>query len=271
MRIFNYISENLQISHNVSNRTLPFVPHTHSSWEIIFVKSGDLSYIVGDNIYHACVGTLLITKPNTIHSISFNTSESYERYRIYFKESTIPEDLMSQIPDNLNIIDFKGNDLIYALFEKMRFYSDEFDPDTALFLLKNTVQELILNVLHSAQSMKRIKSVTKQPAIVRATEYINGHITEHLNIDAVATELFTTRSHLHHLFVKHLNTTPKKYILRKKLLLAQRDLRIGYKPIEVCVRCGFSDYSTFYRDYKDFFGYSPSAEKRVPLNHSVDT
>ncbi len=270
MRFFNYVSDNLYISHNVSNRTLPFVPHTHHAWEIILIKSGDLSYIVDDKIYQVGVDTLLITKPSTLHSISFNTPEPYERYRIYFENSIMPEGLISQIPDDLDIIDFKGNDLISALFDKMRYYSDEFDPDAAQILLQNTVQELIYNIIHSAQSLNRIKAVTKQTTIVRATEYINRHITEQLNIDNVATELFITRSHLYHLFVKHLNTTPKKYIVRKKLLLAQRDLRMGYKPIEVCTRCGFSDYSTFYRDYKDYFGYTPSKEKQVPLYRSVE-
>lgn len=270
MRIFNFVSDDLCVSRNVSNRTLPFVPHTHQSWEMIFIKSGDLSYIVGDKIYRAGVDTLLITRPNTIHSISFNTSDSYDRYRIYFKDLFLPEGLMSQIPDDLDIIDFKGNNLIYTLFEKMRFYSDEFEPDAAQLMLKNTVLELLYNILYSAQSLKQIKAVTKQSTIVRATEYINGHITERLNIDDVSEKLFITRSHLYHLFIKHLNITPKKYIVHKKLLLAQRDLRMGYKPIEVSARCGFSDYSTFYRDYKAFFGYSPSTEKKVPLNRSVE-
>lgn len=270
MRFFNYVSDNLSISHNVSKRTLPFVPHTHQAWEILFIKSGDLNYIVEDKIYHLGIDTLIITKPTALHSISFNTREPYERYRIYFNDSIMPEDLMSQFLDDLDIIDFKGNELIYALFDKMRFYCDEFDPEAARILLKNTVVELIFNIIHSGKSLKQIKAVTKQSTIVKATEYINGHITDQFNIDDLASKLFITRSHLYHLFIKHLNITPKKYILHKKLLLAQRDLRMGYKPIEVCIRCGFSNYSTFYRDYKEHFGYPPSAEKKVPLYRSVN-
>lgn len=270
MRIFNYVSDNLYISHNSSNRTLPFIPHTHRAWEIILIKSGDINYIVGNKIYQASANMLLITKPSVLHSISFNTAEAYERYRIYFDDSFMPEGLMQQIPEDLDILDINGMELADSIFEKMRYYADEFEPDTAQYLLQNTIIELVYNIIHTAQSLNRIRATTKQPTIVRATEYINSHITERLNIDDIATDLFITRSHLYHLFVKHLNITPKKYIIHKKLLLAQRDLRMGYKPIEVCARCGFSDYSTFYRDYKEYFGYAPSKEKKVPLYRSEE-
>ena len=270
MRYFNYAYNNLYISHNLSNRTLPFVPHTHNAWEIILIKSGDISYIVGNKIYQAGPETLLLAKPSTVHSISFNTAEPYERYRIFFEDAFLPEGLMQKIPDDLDLLDLKENEFTLSLFEKLRFYVDEFDQETSQLLLQNTILELIHHMLHAAQSLKQIKAMTKQPTIVRATEYINMHITEQLNIDDIATDLFITRSHLYHLFVNHLNTTPKKYIIHKKLLLAQRDLRMGYKPIEVCTRCGFTDYSTFYRDYKAQFGYPPSKERKVPLFRSVE-
>ncbi len=271
MRIFTYVSNTLHISHTVSNRTLPFVPHTHCAWEMILVKSGDLNYIVDSKIYQAGADTLLIARPSVVHSISFNTSEPYERYRIYFEPSILPEGLLEQIPDDLDMLDLKESALTKSLFEKMRFYCDEFDRDASCILLQNTILELVHHILQTARSLSRIRSTTKQSTIVRATEYINSHITDRLNIDDIAAELFITRSHLYHLFVKHLNTTPKKYIVRKKLLLAQRDLRMGYKPVEVCYRCGFQDYSTFYRDYKTFFGYAPSKEINVPLYRSVDS
>ncbi len=270
MRFFNYVSDNLFVSHNTSNRTLPFVPHTHRYWEIILVKSGDISYIVDNKIYKVGKDTLLITRPSVIHSISFNAIEPYERYRIHFDGSIIPEDLLEQIPEDLDVLDLKDSPLTNSLFEKMRFYCDAFDTQSSQVLMQNTIQELIYHILYAAKSLTQIKSMTKQTTIAKATEYINAHITDRLIIDKVAAQLFITRSHLYHLFVKHLNTTPKKYIVRKKLLLAQRDLRMGYKPIEACSRCGFSDYSTFYRDYKNFFGYPPSSESKVPLYRSVD-
>jgi AraC-like DNA-binding protein len=40
--------------------------------------------------------------------------------------------------------------------------------------------------------------------------------------------------------------------------MAQREISFGAKPTDVYVKCGFSDYSTFYRAYKNQFGKPPS-------------
>jgi methylphosphotriester-DNA--protein-cysteine methyltransferase len=40
-------------------------------------------------------------------------------------------------------------------------------------------------------------------------------------------------------------------------------LRQGKKPTEVFSSCGYQDYSTFYRAYLQFFGYSPKELHRL--------
>ncbi|MBE7034478.1 MAG: helix-turn-helix domain-containing protein, partial [Ruminococcaceae bacterium] len=62
------------------------------------------------------------------------------------------------------------------------------------------------------------------------------------------------------LFSEHLEITPKKYINTKRLILAQKKIRQGEKPTQIYPKCGFSEYSTFWREYKNYFGYSPSEE-----------
>ena len=60
------------------------------------------------------------------------------------------------------------------------------------------------------------------------------------------------------MFVAQLNTTPKKYIMIKKLRMAQADLLAGGHPTEVAAHYGFANYATFYRNYKQYFGVVPS-------------
>ena len=45
--------------------------------------------------------------------------------------------------------------------------------------------------------------------------------------------------------------------------MAQRRLRSGAKPTEVYLELGFSDYSTFFRDYKKQYDHSPSEETYI--------
>ena len=70
-----------------------------------------------------------------------------------------------------------------------------------------------------------------------------------------------TDSYLYRLFKRELFKTPKKYITEKRLLWAQKQLRKGKKPTEVATRCGFDDYTTFYRNYSELFEKKPSEEE----------
>ena len=81
--------------------------------------------------------------------------------------------------------------------------------------------------------------------------------------------LYITKSHLHHLFSKHLQLTPAKYITQKRLMLARRKLRRGEKPTAVFSDCGFEDYATFFRNYKRHFGYSPAEESKAVINRTI--
>ena len=80
-----------------------------------------------------------------------------------------------------------------------------------------------------------------------------------------------SKSHLHHLFSEHLMVTPQKYILSKKLTIAQRELRLGRKPTDVYTDCGFADYTTFFRAYKKFFGHSPSTEINMDIIRKIQS
>ena len=61
-----------------------------------------------------------------------------------------------------------------------------------------------------------------------------------------------------HAFKTELNIIPAyKYIIEKKLIYAHKDIIASILPTEVSSKYGFSDYSCFYRHYKNHFGISP--------------
>ena len=51
--------------------------------------------------------------------------------------------------------------------------------------------------------------------------------------------------------------TPHSYITQRRLALAKRMLFDGMSPTEVYRRCGYADYSSFYRAFREHYGFSP--------------
>lgn len=125
-------------------------------------------------------------------------------------------------------------------------------------MLTNLLQEICINVLLETKKAKETLYSQTNPIVAQAIAHIERHLLTLTGIEEICRELFITKSHLHHLFIKHLGITPKKYILSKRLAMAQRQISFGAKSTDVYLKCGFGDYSAFYRAYKSQFGYAPS-------------
>lgn len=238
--------------------------HTHPIYEILFLKKGNITYLIeGDSYKINCRNTLVFTRPSKGHSIIFDDETDYERYLLLFDDKVLFPHICKKIPENFDILDFEGNNIVIDLFKKMDFYCKEFEGAELRRLLYNLTEELLYNIFIAANEKNDVEYHSENPVIKSAVKYINDNISENISIDDICKNLFITKSHLHHLFITHLKISPKKYITSKKLSLAQRRLRNGARPSEVCNLLGFSEYSTFFRDYKKHFGHSPSEETQI--------
>ena len=96
------------------------------------------------------------------------------------------------------------------------------------------------------------------PLIANALRYINDSLPTLRGIGEVARHLFVSESYLFRRFKREMHQTPKQYIGGKRLLLAEQMLALGESPTAVCQAVGFGDYTSFYRNYRAFFGRAPS-------------
>lgn len=237
--------------------------HTHTNYEIIFIKKGDITYTVEGKSYHLKKGSLLFIRPGERHRFYFNDMSVYERYDIFFYKETLFCGLCDKIPMSINVLTTEGQPFINELFKKIDYYSKHFEGEDLRNLLLHLTEEVLYNIvilsggLHG-KNMEKLYSAN--PTVIKAVEYVEKNIDKPFTLENLCKELFITKSHLHRLFSEHLEITPKKYINTKRLILAQKKIRQGEKPTQIYPKCGFSEYSTFWREYKNYFGYSPSEE-----------
>ena len=96
-----------------------------------------------------------------------------------------------------------------------------------------------------------------QSRIASVVEYINGNLTGDLNLSNLAARFFVSKSYLNQQFRQATGTTVWNYILLKRLMIARAAIRDGLPVTDAFARSGFTDYSAFYRRYRDRFGVSP--------------
>lgn len=257
---------NSDMLYNHSTKTAPvsndFALHFHDITEIIFIKSGDVSYLVNGKKYKLKKNMLVISRPTDRHCICIDGQDKYERYDILFNEKKLSYDIYENIPADINVIDFSENRNVINIFSKMDYYCENLIEDRIAGILTNLIEEVFINIIMEVGNNGQKNYEQTNPIICKAVAYIDRNLLTLKDIEEICNELYITKSHLHHLFVKYLKITPKKYIIAKRLAMAQREIYSGGKATEICFKFGFSDYSTFYRAYKKHFGSSPSSVAR---------
>src|SRR5262249_33927002 len=94
----------------------------------------------------------------------------------------------------------------------------------------------------------------------RVEELIDARLEQGLDIPELAMSLGCSESHFYRMFRKSFGITPHRYLIRRRLslaqtLLTQSDARLS----EIALRAGFSDQSHFCRCFHQFTGISPRA------------
>ena len=98
----------------------------------------------------------------------------------------------------------------------------------------------------------------KLGSIAAILDYVGEHLCENLSIDLIADQFYISKYYMMRLFKQETGYTLGQYISQKRLLLAKELLSTGAPGTQVCYDCGFKDYSTFSRAYKQLFGVTPS-------------
>jgi len=253
------ISYDHQIVKNPAN-SRGFLLHAHDVCELIFLKSGNVSGIISGKTYKLTKYSLMIFRSHIPHRIQINDNTTYDRYNILFDEKILANGAFYKLPRETDLINFNGNNYVIDLFKKMDYYCINFKGEDLNILIKNLIEELLYNLTIAPGNEYNKNLIATHPTITRAVEFIDNHYTEDISVDDISKRLGITKSHLHHLFVQNIALSPKKLINIKRLSQAQKLIKMGSNPSDVYLSCGFNDYTTFFRNYKSYFGYTPSDE-----------
>lgn len=260
----NYLSNTDEIVYrHVINENLPpntYSIHTHNMYELLYIISGDVTYVVEGRKYKLKKGDLIFIRPLHYHFIQIDSTTTYERYNILFDIKKNHLESARLIPPSFEIINLAENEIVNSIFTKLDLYYNHCDDETFQKILFHLLSELFFYLSIFPQS-QNAESLATSKTLSDAINFINKNLYYPITVSDVANHLFVSESYLFRLFQKELHQTPKKYITDKKLVMADKMISRGEKPTLVCEKCGFCDYTTFYRNYTSLFGHPPSMKK----------
>ncbi len=244
--------------------------HHHDFYEIYFLLSGDVTYLIESKIVHVMPGDLLLIPPGELHQVIIRPEMSvYERYVLWVSPQYIQK-LSSQISDlgiGLNVSGHSGNQLRLEPEDRSRvrdmldLLAREGDSEAfgADLMRCGLLTQLLVTIsrLVSQNGTRMYEDTRTNRAVMQVMDYVNIHYAEPLSLDMLAEQFFVSKYHLSHEFNRQVGTSLYHYIQKKRLLIARQLLAQGKKPSAVHSACGFSDYTGFYRAFKSEYGISP--------------
>ena len=251
-------------SHSVSNVTKGayISNHVHSEFEIMLFISGDADYVVENQRFGLSPYSLILTRPTEYHFLYFkNTNVKYERFWVHFNLDVFPKEIANKLMNENQVIKLDYSNRICKIFRLMEEYSTIFPPNKYPDFYQGLLTEMVFLISLETDNNDVITIHEADETTAKVLKYVNEHITEPLSVEKISSALFISPSLLCHAFSKYMKTGVMKYVKKKRAHVAEKMLKQGVKPTSVATLCGYGDYSSFYRAYKDVFGVPPKHSK----------
>lgn len=250
-----------KIAHSVTNKAIhkhEIDLHSHNEWEIYINISGDVSFLVDNNLYPVNHGDIIITKPHQQHHCVYRSDYTHELYCIFIDGS--PNEVLNDFPfgEDISTHICLPKDLKEKLIRICKDLSNENNDDYVKFKLFfdliNTIQQKKPTAINIKETLPEdLKQIFK---------YIDEHITESLQVRTISKALYISESTIVRRFKQYVNFTPLEFIKKRKLALATEYLISGYSVLNAGASIGFNDNSYFIKIFKEQYGITPNEYKK---------
>lgn len=230
----------------------------HTYHEILYYLGGEATFLSENFQKELRCGTLIIIPKESYHFFRLKAPGEFYRLKISFPDGLEALTPAVDVMNELRIIENIDTSMLYALRQICEAMSGENKDESSAFLAYSTFLMLMatLNVQGGKKSEVRYRESAH--LATKTVEYINDNLDKEVSIESIAAIMNISQSTLTHCFKRELGISIHKYIIEKRLIYAKRLIEDGEIPSKVYVRCGYGDYSSFYKAYKKLFGTPPS-------------
>lgn len=274
--------DEFELYHVYTPRNKTPVFHTHDFYEIYFFIAGDLCIHLEEYDIHPKPNSAIIFPPGYMHQAAIrNTEAYYDRMFIYISPSCL---------ESMSMEGFSPLQILQDCAAKGAFHHTLTDEvfTQCVQTFSEVISAAVANSDPHQRLINRCRVIMMMTALCKAFQengnqgaahtskrihhviaYINEHLTEELSLEELGNRFFVSKYHLSREFKAHSNKSLHQYILSKRVILAKQLMQQGVCPTDVFLRCGFREYSSFYKAFRKDTECSPQQYynylQRTPL------
>lgn len=250
--------------------------HTHDYYEFYFFINGDVTMAIGNRRSKLNPGELVLIPPGVPHYAIINDENRYyqrfvfwiskeycnqlvqtsQNYGYIMQQATVSKHYIFQFDTfQFNALQSK----IFNLIQEMQ--QERYGKEAKLRLC---VCDLVLDINRMVYEYEHPRKSAKDSSLYeKLVTYIDNHLTENnLSLESIASKFYLNKYHISHTFKDNLGISIHQYIIKKRLELFKDYVCNDDNLAQLCMNCGFVDYSNFYRAFKKEYGISPTEYKK---------
>ncbi|MBP5153768.1 MAG: helix-turn-helix domain-containing protein [Lachnospiraceae bacterium] len=254
--------------------------HAHDYYEFYFFLEGQVRMEIAGRHSEPSRGDMIVIPPGTEHRAVITDGNTPYRRFVFWISRQCFEQLTARSEDFAYLIrriDKTGRSLyhfdaptfhvlcgkLFALLDEL--HAGRFGRETRIGLC---MEDLLLQINRAVYESESHGSRGDAPSRYEViTAYILDHLGEELTLDRLSREFFISKYYIAHLFQETTGQSVHQFILSHRLAAASAAIRSGTKASEAAASSGFSDYSSFYRAFRQEFGMAPAqyrAQQKPP-------
>ena len=248
--------------------------HSHTFHEILFCTSdGSVEYLVGVQRYRLRRGDVVAVPPGVSHRplLPENMQEPYQRYVLWISPDfygwfsrTFPREAT---------LSGEGGQLLRTAGTEWEYLEDMFRLGVEEGERRHSGWEAvvaanalkILVTLHriSGESSAHTLQAEKPELLDRIMAYIEANLSARITLGDTAHHFYISESTVSQLFRKKMGVSFYRCVTQRRLISAKTLILEGTALETVARQTGFSDYSAFYRAFRQEFGISPRQYRSI--------
>lgn len=251
--------------------------HSHVFYEILCCQNTcDVEYLVGADRYRLQKGDIVIIPPGVSHRalLPDHMTEPYRRDVMWLSTefaATVPHlfpEESKALTRETRLLRTAGTQWEF-LAEMFRNGVREFEQQRLGWeeaVLGNSIMILVY-IRRAMQDRTAVPLRVEKPELLdQVLIYVEEHLAEKITLADVAKHFWVSQSTITQTFRNKMGVSFYRCVTQRRLIAAKTLILQGLPLESVNEKVGFTDYSTFYRAFKQEFGISPRQYRKMKEN-----